>query len=327
MQEEGGGDEEPAAEEAPRRRRNRDEDAPAEESAPAPAPAPEPEPEEDNSAAQAQAEADEAERRRQEYEEEQLRLEQEKMERLRQQKAEAEAARRRAEEEAAAAAEAARQEEERLERERMEAEEAARVKAEEEAKKKKGKRKGLGGLSAEKKKMLKKLIMQKAAEDLRNEAKAKAAEKEKYINDRVAPLKTDGLDDGALQQLVKDLHAKVSSLEEDVYDWEIKIRKQDFEINELTLKVNDTKGKFIKPVLRKVNKTENKLKKIQVVKESTDFRGNLKSTGQNKYALEEEEPEAKVAWKDELKSKSAAEDAPAEDAPEDAAPAEEAVES
>jgi len=172
----------------------------------------------------------------------------------------------------------------------MEAEEAARVKAEEEAKKKSKKRKGLGGLSAEKKKLLKKLIMQKAAEDLRNEAAARAAEKEKYINDRVAPLKTEGLDDAALAQLVKDLHAKVCSLEEEVYDWEIKIRKQDFEINELTLKVNDTKGKFIKPVLRKVNKTENKFKKLASMKTSdTDFRGNLKSTGQNKYALDEEE--------------------------------------
>ena len=40
---------------------------------------------------------------------------------------------------------------------------------------------------------LQKLIMQKAADDLRAEAMAKAAEKEKYINDRVAPLKTDGL--------------------------------------------------------------------------------------------------------------------------------------
>ena len=40
---------------------------------------------------------------------------------------------------------------------------------------------------------LQKLIMQKAAEDLRNEAMQKAAEKEKYINDRVPILKTEGL--------------------------------------------------------------------------------------------------------------------------------------
>jgi troponin I len=181
----------------------------------------------------------------------------------------------------------------------MEAEEAARVKAEE---KKKGKRKGLGGLSAEKKKLLKKLIMQKAAEDLRSEAKQKAAEREKYISDRVGPINTDGKGQSELTELVRSLHDRVSALEEDVYDWEIKIRKQDFEINELTLKVNDTKGKFIKPVLRKVNKTESKLKKIQHhTKESTDFRGNLKSTGQNKYALDEDEPaEKNPNWRDEL---------------------------
>ena len=32
-----------------------------------------------------------------------------------------------------------------------------------------------------------------------------------------------------------------------------------------------------------------RLKKIAQTKESKDFRGNLKSTGQNKYALDEEE--------------------------------------
>ncbi|PVD33977.1 hypothetical protein C0Q70_05239 [Pomacea canaliculata] len=143
--------------------------------------------------------------------------------------------------------------------------------------------------------------MQKAAEDLRSEAKAKAEEKERYINDRVAPLKAEGLGQADLQKLVKELHSRVAALEEEVYDWEIKIRKQDFEINELTLKVNDTKGKFIKPVLRKVNKTESKLTKLQT-KESRDFRGNLKSTGQNKFALKEEEDADKTPdWRQALK--------------------------
>lgn len=39
--------------------------------------------------------------------------------------------------------------------------------------------------------------MQKAAEDLKNEAKAKAEEKERYINERVEPLKADGLGEGS----------------------------------------------------------------------------------------------------------------------------------
>ncbi|MEH0879440.1 troponin, partial [Enterococcus faecium] len=194
-----------------------------------------------------------------------------------------------------------REEEERMEQARQERErEEAIRREEEEKKKKKGKRKGLGGLSPEKKKLLKKLIMQKAAEDLRNEAKAKAVEKEKYINEKVPPLKTEGMVQADLQRLVKELHNRVANLEEEVYDWEIKIRKQDFEINELTLKVNDTKGKFIKPVLRKVNKTESKLTKLQT-KESRDFRGTLKSTGQNKYALKEEDESKTPDWREALK--------------------------
>ena len=36
-----------------------------------------------------------------------------------------------------------------------------------------------------------------------------------------------------LQKLVKELHSKVATLEEEVYDWEIKIRKQDFEVSRL----------------------------------------------------------------------------------------------
>ncbi|XP_071120885.1 trichohyalin-like isoform X4 [Mytilus edulis] len=187
------------------------------------------------------------------------------------------------------------EEEERLERERQEAEEREREEAarqmEEQQKKKKGKRKGLGGLSPEKKKMLKKLIMQKAAEDLRNEAKAKAEEKERYINERVGPLSLEGKAEGDLVKLCKQLHQQLSKLEEEVYDWEVKIRKQDQEIITLTLKVNDSKGKFAKPVLKKVNKTESKFKKLtsKTSKDKADFRDNLKSTGQSKFAIDEEE--------------------------------------
>lgn len=47
---------------------------------------------------------------------------------------------------------------------------------------------------------LKALIMAKAAEDLRNEAKAKAEEKERYINERVPPCDTQGKGQGRLQK-------------------------------------------------------------------------------------------------------------------------------
>merc|ERR1712178_309913 len=49
-------------------------------------------------------------------------------------------------------------------------------------------------------------------------------------------------------------------------------------------------GKFVKPVLKKVAKPANKLAKFDksALKSKMEFRDNLKSTGKDKYALEEE---------------------------------------
>ncbi|MDK0604689.1 troponin, partial [Clostridium perfringens] len=83
---------------------------------------------------------------------------------------------------------------------------------------------------------------------------------------------------------------------EEKYDWEVKLRRQDYEINELTIKVNDIKGKFVKPVLKKVSKTETKMSKFdraEKPKSISGFREQLKSTGQSKFALEEEDKGAK----------------------------------
>lgn len=47
-----------------------------------------------------------------------------------------------------------------------------------------------------------------------------------------------------LKELCKKLHKKVAQLESDVYDWEMKIANQDQEVQELTIKVNDSTGKL-----------------------------------------------------------------------------------
>eukprot|EP00108_Taenia_solium_P006184 TsM_000890400 transcript=TsM_000890400 gene=TsM_000890400 len=185
-------------------------------------------------------------------------------------------------------------------------EEKAKREAEEAAKKQRKpgqKRKGLGGLSPEKKRLLKQLIMQKAADEMKAEMKKRQEEKENYLRSRVQPLQLDGLDDAALAKKVRELHARVAQLEGEKYDWEVKLRRQDIEINELTMKVNDVKGKFVKPVLKKVSKTESQLARIEK-KEKTlaSFRTQLKSTGQNKFALEEkDEALHKVDFRDQLK--------------------------
>ncbi|MDJ8942386.1 troponin, partial [Clostridium perfringens] len=104
--------------------------------------------------------------------------------------------------------------------------------------------------------------MQKAAEDLKAQQEREAEEKKKIIAERIPKLDIDNLNDDELAKKVKDLHHYVSSLEEEKYDWEVKLRRQDYEINELTIKVNDIKGKFVKPVLKKVSKTETKMSKF-----------------------------------------------------------------
>lgn len=156
--------------------------------------------------------------------------------------------------------------------------------AEEEKKKKKGKRKGLGGLSPDKKKKLKDSPVEYDTEE--------EEEKWRVVSERLTPLPDDFdfLSTAELKKLCKQLHDKLAQFESEVYDWEFKCEKQELEVNELTLKVNDSKGKFCKPVLRKTNKTESKfakMKKNKVVKE--DFRENLKSTGQSKFGLDEDE--------------------------------------
>ncbi|VDN08954.1 unnamed protein product [Dibothriocephalus latus] len=226
--------------------------------------------------------------------------------------------------------------------------EKAKREAEEAAKKtrKPGqKRKGLGGLSPEKKKLLKvgklayftvlasssrmlpdslplpkkalakpnldiflkfkfqQLIMQKAADEMRNEMKRRQEEKENYLRSKVQPLSLEGMDDAAVIKKIKELYERMKALEGDKYDWEVKIRRQDFEINELTIKVNDVKGKFVKPVLKKVSKTENMGRFEKKESQSlASFRSQLKSTGQNKFALEEkDEGVHKPEWRDQLK--------------------------
>ncbi|KAL3317107.1 hypothetical protein Ciccas_004241 [Cichlidogyrus casuarinus] len=198
------------------------------------------------------------------------------------------------------------------EKKRKEAEEASKKQ-----RKPGQKRKGLGGLSPEKKRLLKQLIMQKAADEMKAEMKKRQEEKENYLKSKVQPLDIDGANEsefpllasshvsGQLESKVKQLYERLKALEGDKYDWEEKLRRQDFEINDLNIKVNDVKGKFVKPVLKKVSKTDLTLAKLDKKHTSSlgSMRTQLKSTGQNKFALDENPKEDKADWRSELKSK------------------------
>lgn len=177
-------------------------------------------------------------------------------------------------------------------------EEKKRKEAEEASKKQRKpgqKRKGLGGLSREKKRLLKQLIMQKAADEMKAEMKKRQEEKENYLKSKVPSLDIDGANESQLESKCKSLYELLRNLESDKYDWEEKLRRQEFEINELTIKVNDVKGKFVKPVLKKVSKTDLTMAKLDKKHTSNlgSMRTQLKSTGQNKFALSENPDEEK----------------------------------
>jgi len=159
------------------------------------------------------------------------------------------------------------------------------------------------GLSKEEQRKQEQLIMQKAADEMKHEIKKRAEDKENHLKKIIGPLQIEGLNQSQLESKVKDLHKKIAQLEEEKYDWEFKLGRQDLELNELTTKANDTRGKFVKPVLKKITKTESKLEKLLKQREAdslSNVKTQLKSTGQNKFALEEKEAK-NPDWRDHLK--------------------------
>ncbi|TPP56974.1 Troponin i [Fasciola gigantica] len=169
------------------------------------------------------------------------------------------------------------------------------------------KRRGLGGLSKEKKRMLKQLIMQKAAEIMKAERKKEQEKRDEYVRSKIGTLNLENLNENELRSKVNQLHEQLRQLEGEKYDWEEKLRRQDVERFRDDGKANDNKGKFVKPVLKKVSKTEShmaRFEKKETGHSLSSFRNQLKSTGHSKYALEEkDETGGKADWRDQLKPK------------------------
>jgi len=183
-------------------------------------------------------------------------------------------------------------------------------------------------LTKEKKRMLKVLILKKAQEDLAREQAEKDAAKSEAIAEIVPPLDIEGYEEEDLIQKCITLYQWVMETEEKRLGIEYSLIKQDFDMNELTLSVNEGTGKFMKPQLKRVNKTAAKIKKSSGESDSAKaaaFRSGLKATTNpdQKFDLGEEK-EKPAFGTDALKKKdggtateSAAEAPPAE------APAEE----
>merc|ERR1719360_154123 len=145
-------------------------------------------------------------------------------------------------------------------------------------------------MTPERKKKLRLLLRKKAAEELKKEQERKAAERRKVIDERCGqPKDLDNSSEDQLKQICKEYFDRMYTCESQKYDMEFEVRKRGFEINELNIAVNDLRGKFIKPTLKKVSKYENKFAKLQKKAAEFNFRNQLKTVKKKEFTMEDEE--------------------------------------
>jgi len=155
---------------------------------------------------------------------------------------------------------------------------------------------GKGGfMTPDRKKKLRVLLRKKAAEELKKEQERKAGQRRKIIAERCGePKKVDGANEASLMQFCKEYHKRIAELEDKKYDLEYEVRQKDFLVNELTIQVNDLRGKFVKPALKKVSKFD-KIKMIKM-REEVDFRAGLKAVKKDLDLADVGKPAEKPEW-------------------------------
>ncbi|XP_017779953.1 PREDICTED: troponin I isoform X9 [Nicrophorus vespilloides] len=177
-----------------------------------------------------------------------------------------------------------------IERKRAE----VRARMEEASKAKKAKK---GFMTPERKKKLRLLLRKKAAEELKKEQERKAAERRRIIEERCGkPKIIDDANEAELQTICQTYWNRIKDLEGDKFDLEWIEKLKAFEISDLNSQVNDLRGKFVKPTLKKVSKYENKFAKLQKKAAEFNFRNQLKVVKKKEFTLEEEDKEKKPEW-------------------------------
>lgn len=75
--------------------------------------------------------------------------------------------------------------------------------------------------------------MKMATDNLKGEQQRRMEARKNFIEERVKAIPTDlqALNEASLVSIVKDLHKQLASAEEARYDVEMKIRRQDYEVD------------------------------------------------------------------------------------------------
>ncbi|XP_075972175.1 troponin wings up A isoform X6 [Anticarsia gemmatalis] len=169
-----------------------------------------------------------------------------------------------------------------------------RKRMEEASKAKKAKK---GFMTPERKKKLRLLLRKKAAEELKKEQERKAAERRRIIEERCGkPKNIEDANEDSISRVCKEYHERINQLEDEKFDLEYIVKRKDMEISDLNSQVNDLRGKFVKPTLKKVSKYENKFAKLQKKAAEFNFRNQLKVVKKKEFTLEEEDKEKKPDW-------------------------------
>jgi len=158
-----------------------------------------------------------------------------------------------------------------------------------------------GFMTPERKKRLKQLLRRKAADEVKRQQEIKEKERMRIIAERTGkPKPLADANEVALTSICKEYYNRIYKLNEDKWDLELVTCIKEYEINDLQSRVNDMRGKFIIPPLKKVSKYQTQLEKMRqwtYKLAKMDMRGALKPV-KKEIILDEKEPrkENKPQW-------------------------------
>uniref|UniRef100_A0A3B5N1Z6 Troponin I4b, tandem duplicate 2 n=1 Tax=Xiphophorus couchianus TaxID=32473 RepID=A0A3B5N1Z6_9TELE len=147
-------------------------------------------------------------------------------------------------------------------------------------------------ISASRRLFLKTKLLKKAMIMLENEKQARIADKQRILDERHPTLQLSGLSMQDLQNLCKEIHQKIDKVDEERYDIASKVAINEKEIQNLSQKVFELKGKMKRPNLRKVRVSAGAMLGALLgakVKESVDFKANLKTVKKEEEKVRKEE--------------------------------------
>ncbi|XP_068580299.1 troponin I, slow skeletal muscle-like [Cebidichthys violaceus] len=150
-------------------------------------------------------------------------------------------------------------------------------------------------ISASRRLALKTKLLKMAAVMLEKEKEEIKVEREVTLSERVPPLQLSGLSIEDLQALCKDLHHKIDVVDDERYDIDSKVGKNNKELENLSVKIFELKGKMKRPALKRVKISADAMLGALLgakVKESVDFKANLKT-----MKKEEEKKEEVTDWR------------------------------